>query len=94
MGASGLKVTVGGISLVTGSIPFIGEVSDWATDGAELLVGTGEVYLKEKAAEARVAQMETRSMDMYVEVEVTDSEGYYDRDYLIFEMEYLWEKEG
>jgi len=90
---SGIKLGVGAINLYTNKIPLVGKVSDWTADSLDAGISTGEIYLKEAAAEERLAQMETRSMDMFVEVDVVDADGYTDTNYFIFEMEYLWEKE-
>ncbi|MCP4646390.1 MAG: hypothetical protein GY852_01475 [bacterium] len=94
VGISEVKLGIGAVNLVIGNVPggSLGKelIEDTVGSGLEL----GQVKLKQKAAEARLAQMETRSMDMFVEVEVRDAGGYYGRDYLVFEMEYLWEKEG
>ncbi len=94
VGISEIKLGVGAVNLVIGNVPGGGLAKELIDDTVGSGTEAGQVYLKQKAAEARLAQMETRSMDMFVEVEVRDSEGYYDRDYLIFEMEYLWGKEG
>ena len=94
IGLSGVKFGVGAVDLVVGNVPVLGKLSDCTADTVNAGIDTGEIYLKEAAAEERLAHMETRSMDMYVEVDVVDADGYTDTDYFIFEMEYLWEKEG
>ena len=90
---SSLKIMVGSVDLIMGFSPGVGAAAkELLKDGAVYGIEQGQAKIKQKAADARLEQMETRSMDIVVEVEVVDAEGYYERDYLIFKMEYHWVK--
>ena len=90
---SSLKIMVGSVDLIMGFSPGVGAAAkELLKDGAVYGIEQGQAKIKQKAADARLEQMETRSMDIVVEVEVVDAEGYYERDYLIFKMEYQWVK--
>lgn len=90
---SDVKLMVGAINLVVGASPGVGSAAVGLGEDTLIYgVERGQAVIKENVAEARWEQMETRKIDQMIRVDVVDSEGYSDTDFLIYQMEYLWEK--
>ena len=89
LGFEGAKTTIGVLTLGGKEIPIIGGFASATQDLVDALVGTMQAKLNQLAALERIREAEALSDEMSVTITVRDSDGFYDKEYYSFQMEYL-----
>lgn len=89
LGLEGAKTTIGVLTLGGKEIPIIGGLASATQDLVDALVGTVQAKLNHLAALERIREAEPMSDEMSFVVTVRDPDGFYDKEYYSFQMEYL-----
>lgn len=92
-GLEGAKTTVGVLTLGGKQVPLIGGLASATQDLVDSLVGTMQAKLTHLAALERIREAEPMSDETSIVIVVRDSDGFYDKEYFSFQMEYLGFKE-
>jgi hypothetical protein len=88
-GLEGAKTTIGVLTLGGKQIPIIGGFASATQDLIDSLVGTVQAKLNHLAALERIREAEPMSDEMSFTITVRDQDGFYDKEYFSFQMEYL-----
>jgi hypothetical protein len=78
LGAEGIRFGVGTVDLFFGDVPILGKLTDLTQDLVDTGLGAGQTRLKSKALEARSLSAEKKSSYGFVDVTVTDEDGFSD----------------
>lgn len=89
LGLEGAKTTIGVLTLGGKEIPILGGLASATQDLVDALVGTVQAKLNHLAALERIREAEPMSDEMSFVVTVRDPDGFYDKEYFSFQMEYL-----
>jgi len=89
LGLEGAKTTIGVLTLGGKEIPILGGLASATQDLVDALVGTVQAKLNHLAALERIREAEPMVEETSLIVTVRDSDGFYDKEYYSFDMEYL-----